>query len=202
MSTPQQPELHRSGHTPADPKSAKSAVRERPGDSGSVGPVPEDNLPGHHPDVEQDKPAVRVKAPLPIGDGPGTTAERARFGFAFEPQLIPFAMAVAVTPWTSHVQVGGGRLRIRFGWWRLETSLDNVAGAQVTGPYAWWKVAGPPHVSLADRGVTFATATTRGVCIRFHQPVAAIDPLGLVKHPAATVTIDDPEALVRALTGG
>jgi hypothetical protein len=25
-------------------------------DKGSTGPVPEDNQPGHHPDIEQDKP--------------------------------------------------------------------------------------------------------------------------------------------------
>ena len=59
MSTPQQPELRRSGLGQSDPASAKSDVevttRAPSGDAG-IGPVPEDNEPGHHPDIEQDQP--------------------------------------------------------------------------------------------------------------------------------------------------
>jgi hypothetical protein len=57
VAKPQQPELHRSSLTPADPASAKSqAASTPPGGQESIGPVPEDNIPGHHPDEEQDKP--------------------------------------------------------------------------------------------------------------------------------------------------
>jgi hypothetical protein len=58
MSKPQQPELHRSGLGPTDPASAKAAaeVGGAGADSGSTGPVPEANRPGHHPEHEQDKP--------------------------------------------------------------------------------------------------------------------------------------------------
>lgn len=65
MAKPQQPELHRSGLTPADPGSAKvhQQVEEvTPGGAGPRGPVPEANRPGHHPDVEQDKPVERFAA--------------------------------------------------------------------------------------------------------------------------------------------
>jgi hypothetical protein len=62
------------------------------------------------------------------------------------------------------------------------------------------KVFGPPHLSIADRGLTFATNARRGVCIRFHHPVAGIEPLGVVRHPGLTVTVDDPEGLVDALS--
>ncbi len=60
MSKPQQPELHRSGKGATDPASAKAAaeVGGNPGAGGAVGPVPEDNLPGHHPEQEQDKPVL------------------------------------------------------------------------------------------------------------------------------------------------
>ncbi len=54
-------------------------------------------------------------------------------------------------------------------------------------------------MSVADRGVTFATTTDRGVCIAFHRPVPAALPQGLVPHPAATVTVADPEALISAV---
>src|SRR5581483_7371821 len=66
VAAPQQPELHRSGLTPADPGSAKAHqevdehVTAR--GAGPRGPVPEANRPGHHPDVEQDKPVERFAA--------------------------------------------------------------------------------------------------------------------------------------------
>jgi len=59
MAKPQQPELRRSGTVPAlDPDAAESDLQahRRPGDSGTGGPIPEDQRPGHHPEQEQDKP--------------------------------------------------------------------------------------------------------------------------------------------------
>ena len=56
MSTPQQPELRRSGRGATDPASAKTAVDRNPGDNEPASPVPEANQPGHHPEREQDKP--------------------------------------------------------------------------------------------------------------------------------------------------
>ena len=57
MSTPQQPELRRSGRGASDPASAKSSPDSVSGDQDALGPVPPDNTPGHHPEQEQDKPA-------------------------------------------------------------------------------------------------------------------------------------------------
>lgn len=65
MAKPQQPELHRSGTTPADPASAKTAVTTSsapPVKGEGPGPVPEDNRPGHHPAHEQDKPVDKFVA--------------------------------------------------------------------------------------------------------------------------------------------
>ena len=62
MSTPQQPELHRSQRGDSDPnmaaKSDVSAETKAPAGDGGVAPVPEDNQPGHHPEQEQDKPDI------------------------------------------------------------------------------------------------------------------------------------------------
>ena len=33
----------------------------------------------------------------------------------------------------------------------------------------------------------------------FARPVPALDPLGLLRHPGATLTVEDPAALVAAL---
>ena len=56
MSTPQQPELHRSGKGATDPKSAKAHVDSPASEEGATGPVPPENQPGHRPEHDQDKP--------------------------------------------------------------------------------------------------------------------------------------------------
>lgn len=164
-----------------------------PPDQGPTGPVPEENQPGHHPPVDQDKPT----GPPPVASDsrPRTT----HFPFAFELAMRAPALVLCVRPDTTDVAVGGNDLTIRFGRWTLETPLTNVAGASVTGPYSWLKVAGPPRLSLADGGITFATTTRAGVCIRFHEPVRAALPIGLLRHPAATVTVAETDRLVEAL---
>jgi hypothetical protein len=121
-----------------------------------------------------------------------------RFDFEFsQPLSWPLAL-LGVTPWTAHVDVSDEQLAVRFGPWSLTTPLSNVEGAAITGPYLPFKVLGA-HISLADRGVTFGTTWRRGVCIRFRRPVSGALPAGLVRHPAATVTVADPERLVGLL---
>lgn len=103
-----------------------------------------------------------------------------------------------VRPGTSGVRLDDDRLTIVFGPWRLRTPLANVAGAEIGGPYSPWTALGV-RLSLADRGVTFGTATPAGVCIRFRRPVPAIEPFGLLRHPAATVTVARPAELAAEL---
>ena len=56
MSNPQQPELRRSGLSPADQDSWVNDATGAPATSDIGGPIPEGNAPGHHPEHEQDKP--------------------------------------------------------------------------------------------------------------------------------------------------
>jgi hypothetical protein len=114
----------------------------------------------------------------------------------------PFALAsamVGVLPSHACVELADGQLLARFGPWQVQTSIENIDSVEVTGPYAWPKVIGPPHLSLKDLGLTFAGTASKGVCIHFRTPVRGIEPLGLIRHPSLTVTVDDPEALVREL---
>jgi hypothetical protein len=122
-----------------------------------------------------------------------------RFDFAFADAYRLPALLFGVTPATTGVVVDGDELRIRFGPWSVHTLIDNIAGSQVTGPYGFVKTAGPAHLSFADRGLTLATNGDRGLCIRFVEPVAGIDPWGRVRHPAVTVTVEHPEALAIAV---
>jgi hypothetical protein len=121
-----------------------------------------------------------------------------RFHFAFDAAYRLPALVLGITPRTTGVEVSD-RLVVRFGLWRLRTPLTNVAGVELTGDFAWVKTAGPPHLSFTDRGVSFATNGRRAVCVRFHEPVRAIDPTGRIRHPGATLTVADPEGLRAAL---
>ena len=122
-----------------------------------------------------------------------------RFPFRFAASYRPPALAVGVTPRTAYVEVTESELVVRFSLWRLRTPLSNVAGVERTGDFGYLKTAGPPHLSFADKGVTFATNGDAALCVRFHEPVKVLDPTGRVRHPGATLTVADPEALAVAL---
>ena len=121
------------------------------------------------------------------------------FRFRFAPIYRIVALLFGVTPRNSGVVVADGRLQARFGRWSVETPLANIAGSEITGPYGTLKTVGPAHLSLADRGLTFASNGRRGLCIRFRDPVRGIEPTGRLLHPGLTVTVDDVDGLARAL---
>jgi hypothetical protein len=127
-------------------------------------------------------------------------APRLRFSFRFDPLFRPIDALLGVSPRSAFVEVDDARFVAQFGRWRIETPRSNVVGAEVSGPYSLVKVIGPPRLSAADRGLTFATTAARGVCVRFREPVKGIEPIGVVRHPGLTVTVEDPDALVAALS--
>jgi hypothetical protein len=69
----------------------------------------------------------------------------------------------------------------------------------ITGPYRFYRTAGPARLGITDAGLTFASNGERGVLLSFHKRVPAIDPLGLIRHPELTVTVADVRGLVTAL---
>ncbi len=122
-----------------------------------------------------------------------------RFHFAFGPEYRLPARAFGISPATAWVEVGDDTLDARFGPWRVSTPLANVADVAVTGPYAFWKTAGPARLAITDRGLTFATNGDRGVLISFHKPVPGLDPLGILRHPELTVTVREFDRLAELL---
>ena len=124
-----------------------------------------------------------------------------RFPFAFAASYRLPALVFGITPVTAYVDLDDADLRVRFGLWSLRTPRTNVAGVELSGDYGFVKTAGPPHLSFSDRGVTFATNGVHGVCVRFHERVRGIDPSGRILHPAATLTVADPDGLAGALGG-
>jgi hypothetical protein len=123
-----------------------------------------------------------------------------RFGFRFDPRYQRAARPFGVTPERAWVEVADGRLDAHFGPWRLSTPLGNIKRVEITGPYHFVKTAGPARLGITDRGLTFATNGDRGVLITFVEQVRGIEPLGVLRHPELTVTVEDTEGLARLLT--
>lgn len=121
------------------------------------------------------------------------------FRFRFDPTYRRLAAPFGVRPSNALVVVEADELDVRFGPWRVGTDVANVAGTTRSGPYQRLKTAGPPHLSVADRGLTFATNPDAGLCLRFRSPVPGIDPLGAIRHPGLTVTVEDLDGLEEEL---
>jgi hypothetical protein len=120
-----------------------------------------------------------------------------RFEFRFDPRFVPFLAAMGVIGRTSGVVVDDVRFTARFGLLRVSTPIDNLRDIRVTRDYRWYRAIGA-RLSFTDHGATFGTNTEAGVCVDFHEPVAAL--FGdRFPHPGLTVTVADPDALVSAL---
>ncbi|MFG1613096.1 hypothetical protein ACGFI3_10055 [Nonomuraea wenchangensis] len=127
--------------------------------------------------------------------------ETRRFGFAFEDRYRPLLRLLGIRPDTCELTLGDDVLRVRFGPWLVLSPRANVAGAELSGPYSAVKAIGP-HLSLADGGLTFGSNTRQGVCIRFRRSVSGGEPLGVLRHPALTVTVEEPARLLDELRAG
>ena len=122
-----------------------------------------------------------------------------RFDFRFVPAYRLAARPFGITPASAWVQVDDDHLLASYGPWRLRTELANISRVAITGPYHFYRTAGPARLGVSDGGLTFASNGERGVLISFHERVPAIDPLKLIRHPELTVTVADVDGLARAL---
>ena len=124
-----------------------------------------------------------------------------------EPERFEFSWAKAyrgsalfgVLPSNVWLDVDDVGIRARFGLWLIETTHVNIADVEVTGPYAWWKTAGPARLGVTDGGITFASNGERGVLISFRRRIHSKGPYRLVPHPGLTVTVAEPDRLVELL---
>lgn len=118
-----------------------------------------------------------------------------RFALAYRIAATPFG----ITPERAWVQIDDEHLLASYGPWRLRTTLANLSRVAITGPYRFYRTAGPARLGITDGGLTFASNGERGVLISFRERVPAIDPLRLIRHPELTVTVADVQGLVTAL---
>ena len=122
-----------------------------------------------------------------------------RFDFEFAPSYKIVQWLLTINPDRAWVEVDAETLRAKFGPYGLETPLTNIKRAEVTGPYAYWKTAGPARLGVTDAGLTFATNGDRGVLITFKEKVRSTGPSGLLRHPELTVTVADVDGLAALL---
>ena len=120
----------------------------------------------------------------PLADQP---AAPRRFAFAWAPQHRRVNRLFGVTPTRAWVDVDDERLDAHFGRWRVSALLSNIAAVEITGPYKFFKVAGPARLGVTDLGITFATNSRRGVLLTFREKVTGIEPFGVLRHPELTV---------------
>lgn len=121
----------------------------------------------------------------------------ATFTYDADLKLTPFWAPLGVRPSKDGVTItDDGRFVATFGVLKVETALDNIAGAHITSGYRWWTAAGA-RMSFTDDGLTFGTNAKQGVCVHFREKVPSR--LRRSGHSALTVTVADPEGLVAAL---
>ncbi len=120
------------------------------------------------------------------------------FPYDFDKRFLPMWLGVGALPRRDGVTItDDDRLVATFGVLRVNTPLDNIADAHVTGPYRWWTAVGP-RISFADDGLTFGTNPHAGLCIHFRNKIRRV--IGLRDHSALTVTVADPHALAARLS--
>jgi hypothetical protein len=122
-----------------------------------------------------------------------------RFDFRFAPAYRLAARPFGITPERAWVQIDDEYLLAHYGPWRLRTRLANISRVAITGPYRFYRTAGPARLGITDGGLTFASNGDQGLLLSFHERVPAIDPLRLIRHPALTVTVRDVHGLASAL---
>ena len=76
-----------------------------------------------------------------------------RFEFAFAPSYERASRPFGITPKSAWVSIDDVLFDARFGHWRVSTPLANITEVEVTGPYHFFKTAGPARlatVTVAD----------------------------------------------------
>jgi hypothetical protein len=121
------------------------------------------------------------------------------FGFEFDALHRRVSRLFGVSERNAVVTLHDTQFEACFGPWRMSTPYGNISAVEVTGPYQLVKTIGPPRLSIADRGLSFASNSRAGVCLNFRDAVPGVEPTGRLRHPNLTVTVADPAGLAAAL---
>jgi hypothetical protein len=120
--------------------------------------------------------------------------ERQRFPFRFEGLWRVGVLLFGVTPGRAYVDLDDAGVQARFGPWRMDVPLEDIARWAIRGPYRWWRALGVRQ-TLGVWDLSFGSSAKDGVYLEFTRPL----PWAGTSHPALTVTVGNPEAFVEAL---
>jgi hypothetical protein len=116
------------------------------------------------------------------------------FPIRLEPALRPILVLFGVRSDRATVQLDGQRLAARFGFFRAETPVGNIAGWDITGPYRWWRAVGVRR-TLGTHDLSFGGSTHGGLCLHFRAAI----PVGRLSVTDLYLTVDDLSGLGAAL---
>ncbi len=120
-----------------------------------------------------------------------------RFAYKFDHSWTALFFSLGVNHEKDAVEItDDGRLVATYGRWRVETPLENIAGAEIDGPHQWFMAVGL-RLAFTNDGLTFGTNHRRGVSIRFHEKIPKV--FGFRDHSMLWVSVEDCEGLVAAL---
>lgn len=117
-----------------------------------------------------------------------------RFTFRLGRRSRPLLRLFGVRAGNSFVLVDG-ELDANFGYFRVRTPLENIAGWRIEGPWRWITAIGV-RMSVRHRDLSFSGTTRGGVRVDFREPV----PFGRLRIPALYVAVEDLDGLAAALT--
>ena len=118
------------------------------------------------------------------------------FPIRLQPALRPILLLFGVRPGHAMVRLDSDRLVARFGFFRAETLLANIARWDITGPYRWWRAVGVRR-TIGTHDLSFGGSAHGGLCLHFREPVR----VGRLRVTDLYLTVDDLDALGAALTG-
>jgi hypothetical protein len=114
-----------------------------------------------------------------------------RLGARSRPLLRVFGVRGPADAW---VELGDDTFEARFGRFRAETPLSNIAGWRIEGPWLWITAIGV-RMSVRHGDITFGGSHRGGVRLDFRERVS----VGRFRVPALYVTVEELERFAAAL---
>jgi len=118
------------------------------------------------------------------------------FPYRFDRRWKPTFLALGVRKDDGVTITESGMLRAKYGRFKVETPLSNVAGTEVTGPHRWYTAVGL-RLSGTDDSITFGTNHLLGLSISFTEKVRRV--IGPRRHSILWVSVAEPEELAAAI---
>ena len=104
-------------------------------------------------------------------------------------------VAFGVTSDRAWVELAGGAVRVRFGWWEFSAPIADVVGWRIEGPWRWITAIGLRR-SVRHGDLSFAGSPRGGVRLDFRAPVR----WGILSVPAAYYGVEDLDGFGAALS--